>query len=772
MVQIQRLPQDVVNRMAAGEVLARPYNAIKELVENSLDAGATEIQVHMQNAGLKLLQVSDNGKGIERDDFDLVCERFATSKLQKFEDLMHMQTYGFRGEALASLSHVAKVNIVSKREDGKCAYQADYLDGKMLATTKPAAGKNGTCITATDLFYNLPVRRNKMVTHGEEAKMVYDTLLRFAIHRPDVSFALRQAQSNDFRTKGDGNLRDVVSNLLGREIADNLIPLALDSTRLKFEFSGNFSKPIAAATAKAALNRKTTRSFFSVFINGRSVRCEILKHPLDEVLQNRSLICQFCSVHLKIDETRIDVNVHPTKSSVIFLEKEAIIDEIRAYFEKVVNEIFGFAAKETDKNETQENLDENTSFSFSQIPIISSQSIKSIETFRRPSTSSDTSFKIGWNSGKNEKKRVDYMEVRTDSRERKLDEFIVRCPTTPSTNSEVRKRPRVEESIEDIGSMGDMDPEEEDQRRPGGTELDQVSMVSVASTMDGGANESQDLGEDAGELMESTTAHRDFEFESLEFLRRQIVNESSLSLRNLFKTCIFVGSIDPQTILVQFGTSLYQIDFAAVLREFFYQISIFSFGNYGSYRLEEDPPAIQELLELLGELSASDENYAAFEVFAGAEKRKEAEAMLAEHAELLNDYFAIKLEWSDENLGEKKLILTGIPSLVHYYVPQLEKLPFLIAELVLEVDYDDEKSCFESICRALGRLFSLHTGFVTADKLVSKFSTMRWKPMVKHILFPLVKRKLIPPESFKQQNVIKQLADAHDLYKVFERCGA
>uniref|UniRef100_A0A8R1IH97 DNA_mis_repair domain-containing protein n=2 Tax=Caenorhabditis japonica TaxID=281687 RepID=A0A8R1IH97_CAEJA len=146
----------------------------------------------------------------------------------------------------------------------------------------------------------------------------------------------------------------------------NLIPLALDSTRLKFEFSGNFSKPIAAATAKAALNRKTTRSFFSVFINGRSVRCEILKHPLDEVLQNRSLICQFCSVHLKIDETRIDVNVHPTKSSVIFLEKEAIIDEIRAYFEKVVNEIFGFAAKETDKNETQENLDENTSFSFSQ----------------------------------------------------------------------------------------------------------------------------------------------------------------------------------------------------------------------------------------------------------------------------------------------------------------------------------------------------------------------------------------------------------------------
>ncbi|CAI2349372.1 unnamed protein product [Caenorhabditis sp. 36 PRJEB53466] len=736
MGKIQRLPQEVVNRMAAGEVLARPYNAIKELVENSLDAGATEITVMMADGGLKSLQVSDNGKGIEREDFELVCERFATSKLQKFEDLLHMQTYGFRGEALASLSHVAKVNIVSKRPEAQCAYQADFLDGKMLAPTRAAAGRNGTCITATDLFYNLPMRRSKMATRGEEARMVYDTLLRFAVHRPDVSFALRQNQSTDFRTKGDGNHRDVVSHLLGRDIADTILPLSLESARLKFQFSGHISKPIAAATAKLAQTRKTSRSFFSVFINGRSVRCDILKHPLDDVLQNRSLFCQFCAVHLKIDETRIDVNVHPTKSSVIFLEKEEIVADIRAYFEQFINELFGFSASENTK--TPEELE--SEFNFSQIPIISmSQSIKSIEAVRKSSQKPEIARKFAENSAK---KRVDYMEIRTDSKERKIDEFVVRCNSPQN-----RKRERIVDSQEIFN-----EEEEAEENSQKGAEFDDVSMVSLAST----------IGDESQELADET---REFHFDSLQNLRKTLVGTASLSLRELFKTCSFVGSVDAETVLVQFGTALYQIDFSAVLHEFFYQISLFSFGNFGSYKLEEEPPAIGEMLELLGELSQGDENYAAFQMFAEPQKREEAEKILAEHSELLHDYFAIKMEWQELETGERRLKLTEIPSLVHHYVPQLEKLPFLIAALVLDVDYDDEEKCFSSICRAIGDLFSLQNGFVTADKRVSEFSSMRWKPLVKQILFPLVKRKFIPPESFKEHKVIRQLADAHDLYK-------
>ncbi|EGT60154.1 CBN-MLH-1 protein [Caenorhabditis brenneri] len=758
---IQRLPPDVVNRMAAGEVLARPCNAIKELIENSLDAGATEIMVNVQNAGLKLLQVTDNGKGIEREDFDLVCERFATSKLHKFEDLMHMKTYGFRGEALASLSHVAKVNIVSKRAEDKCAYQGNFLDGKLIAPTKPSAGKTGTCITATDLFYNLPTRRNKMATHGEETKAIHDILVRFAIHRPDVSFALRQNQSSDFRTKGDGSFRDVVCNLLGRDLADTVVPLSLESTRLKFKFTGNISKPIASATAKLAQNRKSSRSFFSVFINGRSVRCDILKQPIDDVLQNRSLFCQFCSLHLEIDETRIDVNVHPTKSSVIFLEKEDIIDEIRNYFENFVSEIFGFEPREAVKSEEDEEENNTNSFSFSQIPIINihTQSIKSIEGIRKSSSNSE--LKPNSSFRNNEKKRVDYMDIRTDSKERKIDEFVVRCPNAGL------KRPRNDGEDEEIG---DLEPVEEEDDVQKTAELDDVSMVSLVSNTDGRANDSQDLGEDAD--LECGTTHREFDFESLDIIRRQIVSTTSLSLREMIKTSTFVGSIDCEQVLFQFGTSLYIMNFKAVLREFFYQISIFSFGNFGSYRLEQEPPSILEMLELIGELSENDERYKGFGVFKQEEKRVEAENLLGEQAELLHDYFAIKMEWFGEEEDQRRLHLTEIPSLVHYYVPQLEKLPFLIAALILDVDYDDEQKCFESVSRAIGDLFTLHKHFVTDEKKVSRFSTMYWKPLIKQILMPLVKRKFIPPEHFKEKQIIKQLADSHDLYKVFERCGA
>uniref|UniRef100_A0A1I7U4I4 DNA_mis_repair domain-containing protein n=1 Tax=Caenorhabditis tropicalis TaxID=1561998 RepID=A0A1I7U4I4_9PELO len=695
MGKIERLPEDVVNRMAAGEVLARPCNAIKELVENSLDAGATEIMVNVQSAGLKSLQVTDNGKGIDREDFELVCERFATSKLHKFEDLMHMKTYGFRGEALASLSHVAKVNIVSKRATDNCAYQGNFLDGKLVAPTRPSAGRTGTCITASDLFYNLPTRRNKMAAHGEESKAIYDML--------------------------------------------TVVPLSLESAALKFKFTGNVSKPVASATAKLAQQRKSNRSFFSVFINGRSVRCDILKHPIDEVLQTRGLFCQFCSLHLEIDETRIDVNVHPTKSSVIFLEKEEIIGEIRAYFEKVVTEIFGF---EEAKEAEVKNEEEIEDF-LSQIPIIHyTQPIKSIETTRKSTSSEIQNSSSGW---KNKKKRVDYMDIRTDSKERKIDEFVVK-------GGEKRSREEDDVAVEEEEKI----PEEE---------LDQVSMISLVS----GLNESQDLGEDAD--LDCGAGNREFNFESLETLRHEIATSVSVSLREMIKTSTYVGPIDPETVLIQYGTSLYLLKFSAVLREFFYQISLFSFGNFGSYKLEDESPVVLELLEFLGDLSETNPKYKHFNVFNTPEKRLDAENLLGEQSELLHDYFAIKMEWIGEEEDQRRLKIMEIPSLVHYYVPQLEKLPFFVASLVMDIDFDDESKCFEGISRAIAELFTLHKSFITPEKKVSEFSTMYWKPLIKQILFPLVKRKFLPPDHFREKGIVKQLADSHDLYKVFERCG-
>lgn len=191
--RIYSLDPEVVNRIAAGEVLQRPANAVKELIENSMDAGASSIQVFVKEGGLKLLQITDNGHGIEKEDFLLLCKRFSTSKLEKFEDLYSLESFGFRGEALASISFASKLTITSRTKGMAHAMKATFVDGQMtLEGSKVCAGNIGTMIQVEDLFYNAPLRRKAMKSANEEYSMILDVVQKYALNKNEIAFSLRK----------------------------------------------------------------------------------------------------------------------------------------------------------------------------------------------------------------------------------------------------------------------------------------------------------------------------------------------------------------------------------------------------------------------------------------------------------------------------------------------------------------------------------------------------------------------------------------------------
>ncbi|CAG8691528.1 1407_t:CDS:2, partial [Dentiscutata heterogama] len=325
---IKKLDESVVNRIAAGEIIQRPSNALKELIENSLDAGATNIQILIKEGGLKLLQILDNGHGIRREDMVIVCERFTTSKLRNFEDLLHIGTYGFRGEALASISHVAHLTITTKTADSNCAYRACYSDGKLVppkpgaaAEPKACAGNIGTQITAEDLFYNVPTRRKALKNPTEEYARILDVVNRYAIHNAGVGFSCKKQGSTqaDVNTLSTASTLDNIRQIYGSTTSE-LLEFGKIFRKLEFRVNGYISNP----------NYNLKKLVFLLFINHRAVESSLLKKTIESVYATYlpKNTHPFVYLSLEINPENVDVNVHPTKREVRFLNEEEIITAV------------------------------------------------------------------------------------------------------------------------------------------------------------------------------------------------------------------------------------------------------------------------------------------------------------------------------------------------------------------------------------------------------------------------------------------------------------
>ena len=214
MARIKNLSSDTISKIAAGEVVQKPSSALKELIENSLDAGSTSISIKLRNGGMSLLQIIDNGNGIHVDDFPILCHRFTTSKINSYEDLSRLDTFGFRGEALSSISHVSKLIVCSRKNREPLGYKGEFANGELIMNPQPYAYDKGTAIIVEDLFGNNPGRKRALTDYAELHKNCLDITIRYALQYPNVVFKLMKGDIVDFSVSGSNDRFEVLKIIL------------------------------------------------------------------------------------------------------------------------------------------------------------------------------------------------------------------------------------------------------------------------------------------------------------------------------------------------------------------------------------------------------------------------------------------------------------------------------------------------------------------------------------------------------------------------------
>lgn len=318
MGKIVLLDELTINKIAAGEVIERPASVVKELVENSIDAGATNITVEIQNGGISKIRIIDNGSGMSKDDLEFAFERHATSKIRKAADLENVKSMGFRGEALASIAAIAHVELVSKTEDDNIGHKIVVEGGKILEI-EDSASQKGTTITVSNLFFNTPVRYKFLKKDFTEAGYIEDAVTRIAIANPNIAIKLINGNKTIIQTNGNGDLKTVIYTIYGKEIAEGLL-------KVNYEYEGI---KVTGAIGKPEIARNN-RSYQMFFVNKRYIKDKTLSAGVEQAFKGLIPIGKYGVVvlNIEIEPNKIDVNVHPTKLEIRFQEEQKVFKAI------------------------------------------------------------------------------------------------------------------------------------------------------------------------------------------------------------------------------------------------------------------------------------------------------------------------------------------------------------------------------------------------------------------------------------------------------------
>ncbi|KAF8519443.1 DNA binding protein [Gautieria morchelliformis] len=739
---IRRLEESLINRIAAGEIIHRPASALKELLENSLDAGSTSIRVTVKDGGLKLLQIQDNGCGIRKSDLPLLASRFATSKLTTFSDLSSLQTYGFRGEALASISHVAHLSVVTKVKGDDCAWKAHYVDGVLAppkpgftADPRPCAGNDGSSITAEDLFHSTPLRLSALKSPSEEYTRILDVMTKYSIHNPSVSFVCKKASSTspDLSTPSDSTTPQTIRLLYGSNVGKELIHVeaTASSTKAKSkdkgrrrrgskaeqtkegtkgkgkardcsaedgddednavaeEVSDSDMEQDAAVAWKAhayvtGVNYHVKKMVFLLFINNRLVESPRIKRAI-EAVYNGVLpkgTCPFVYLSLHIDPQSVDVNVHPTKREVHFLDEESVTQRVCDAIQEVLvansgSRTFQYQTLLTGGMLDDKDAGERTERDPGEVDLPENSSIQT------------------------QRKIYSNQKVRTSTQDRTLDSMfpVINPSQAPATSSpaEPSRKINIKESA--------------------------CILTSVQS------------------------------------LRSDILKRRHSSLTEIIEKHIFVGIVDlnRSLSLLQHATKLYLVNHGALAEELFYQLGLRQFGNFGRFRL--DPPAP---LRSLISLAVDNEDSIEKNGLAKDEVTDAIFSIISGRRDMLSEYFSLSINAADE--------IETLPLLLQDYIPNLDKLPLFLMRLGPQVNWMDERDCFDSFLRELAFFYvpgPLIPVTSNAEDHMPEEKSEKWQ--IQHVVFPAMRKYLNAPKTLLERDVV-QVASLPDLYKVFERC--
>lgn len=650
----------------------------------------------------------------------ILCERFTTSKLKSFEDLTSIGTYGFRGEALASISHIAHLTVTTRTKDSKCAFRAHYDSGNLIpakpgqsADPKPTAGRQGTQITVEDLFYNVPTRRRAFRSASEEYNKILDVVGRYAVHCDGVAFSCKKhgESSTNISTQSNSTIVDRIRQIHGTSVANELIEFTSSDDGYGYRARG--------WTTNA--NYHVKRTTILLFINHRSVESPNIRKAIE---QTYSMFLPkgghpFTYLSLEIDPQRVDVNVHPTKREVNFLNEDEIIQKLCVDIRTKLGTV-------------------DTSRSFM------TQSI--LPGARIPSAGRDDDAGTPTKPGPAQTLKAKPYEnnlVRTDSKLRKITTML----------------PPVEHSQSD-------------------TVMDDTP---------------------ADELQYSTTPREPviIRLNTVKELRAAVRDDIHNALTEIIATHTFVGIVDERRRIaaIQGGVKLYLIDYGLVSREFFYQVGLTDFGNFGAITFAP-PLDLRGLIRLAAEQEKASLSESApirpeddFDVEDVAEL---VSNQLIERREMLEEYFTFSVS-EDGKLNTIPLLLKG-------YMPSLAKLPRFLMRLGPYVNWDDEKECFNTFLEELAQYYVPEqlppmaepeetqgkdtqgtdtqaseiekSGKEAANERLSEEIKKRRKEVnwaVEHTLFPAFRQRLIATRTMMKGGVV-EIANLKGLYRVFERC--